>query len=144
MVPFARSSLVSTQHKLAILHRAAGGRTLVGHLARAQSAEQVAEASELGDELFRKMYETLLPHQPELEGTFKFDLGRAGKHMEHAQWPRMIGGDNFIGLPNLLVMRPASAGAMVGITQLLPKCNLLAVEGRRRDKDPQLHMALQY
>ena len=29
MVPFARSSLVSTQHKLAILHRAAGGRTLV-------------------------------------------------------------------------------------------------------------------
>jgi hypothetical protein len=35
MVPFARSSLVPTQHKLAILHRAAGGRTLVGHLARA-------------------------------------------------------------------------------------------------------------
>jgi hypothetical protein len=127
MVPFARSSLVSTQHKLAILHRAAGGRTLVGHLARAQSAEQVAEAFELGDELFRRMYETLL-HQP--EGTF--DLGRAGKHMEQAQWPRMLGGDNFIGLPNL--MRPASAGAMVGITHLLPKCNLLAAE----DKDPQL------
>ena len=69
------------------------------------------------------MYETLL-HQP--EGTF--DLGRAGKphrDMEQAQWPRMLGGDNFIGLPNL--MRPASAGAMVGITHLLPKCNLLAV-----------------
>jgi hypothetical protein len=64
MVPFARSSLVSTHHKLAILHRAAGGRTLVGHLARAQSAEQVAEAFEQGDELFRRMYETLL-HQPE-------------------------------------------------------------------------------
>ena len=46
--------------------------------------------------------------------------------------PRMLGGDNFIGLPNL--MRPASAGAMVGITHLLPKCNLLTVE----DKDPQL------
>ncbi len=47
----------------------------------------------------------------------------------------MLGGDNFIGLPSL--MRPASAGAisaMVGITHLLPKCNLLAVE----DKDPQL------
>ena len=101
MVPFARSSLVSTQHKLAILHRAAGGRTLVGNLARAQSAEQIAEAFELGDELFRRMYETLL-HQP--EGTF--DLGRAGKHMEQAQWPRMLGGDNFIGLPSL--MRPAS------------------------------------
>ena len=52
--------------------------------------------------------------------------------MEQAQWPRMLGGDNFIGLPN--VMRPASAGAMVGITHLLPKCNLLAKE----DKDPQL------
>ena len=127
MVPFAKSSLVSTQHKLAILHRAAGGRTLAGYLARTQSAEQVAEAFELGDELFRRMYETLL-HQP--EGTF--DLGRAGKHMEQAQWPRMLGGDNFIGLPNL--MRPASAGAMVGITHLLPKCNLLAAE----DKDPQL------
>ncbi len=85
MVPFARSSLVPTQHKLAILHRAAGGRTLVGHLARAQSTEQVAEAFELGDELFRRMYETLL-HQP--EGTF--ELGRAGKHMEQAQWPRML------------------------------------------------------
>ena len=89
------------------------------NLARAQSAEQVAEALELGDELFRRMYETLL-HQP--EGTF--DLGRAGKHrdMEQAQWPRMLGGDNFIGLPNL--MRPASAGAMLGIdpsgTHLLP------------------------
>jgi hypothetical protein len=135
MVPFpgrvARSSLVPTQHKLAILHRAAGGRTLVGHLARAQSAEQVAEAFELGDELLRRMYETLLHHwQPE----GPFDLGRAGKHMEQAQWPRMLGGDNFIGLPNLLVMRPASAGAMVGITYPLPKCNLrlLAVE----DKDP--------
>ena len=68
MIPFARSSLVSAQHKLAILHRAAGGRTLVGFLARAQSAEQVAEAFELGDELFRRMYETLL-QQP--EGTFK-------------------------------------------------------------------------
>jgi hypothetical protein len=68
MVPLARSSLVPTQHKLAILHRAAGGRTLVGHLARAQSAEQVAEAFELGDELFRRMYETQL-HQP--EGTFE-------------------------------------------------------------------------
>jgi hypothetical protein len=67
-------------------------------------------------------------HQP--EGTF--DLGRAGKHMEQAQWPRTLGGDNFIGLPNL--MRPASAGAMVGVTHLLAKCNLLAVE----DKDPQL------
>ena len=34
MVPFARSSLVSTQHKLAILHLAAGpgGRKLVGYL----------------------------------------------------------------------------------------------------------------
>ena len=52
--------------------------------------------------------------------------------MEQAQWPRMLGGDNFIGLPSL--MRPASAGAMVGITHLLPRCNLLAVE----DKDPQL------
>ncbi len=81
----------------------------------------------LGDELFRRMYETLL-HQP--EGTF--DLGRAGKHMEQAQWPRMLGGDNVIGLPNL--RRPANAGVMVGITRLLPKCNLLAVE----DKDPQL------
>jgi hypothetical protein len=131
MVPFTRSSLVSTQQKLAILHRAAGGRTLVGHLARAQSAEQVAEAFELGDELFRRMYETLL-HQP--EGTF--DLGRAGKHMEQAQWPRTLGGDNFIGLPNL--MKTASAGAMVGITHLLPKCNLLAAG----DKDPQLwHMS---
>ncbi len=69
----------------------------------------------------RRMYERLL-HQP--EGTF--DLGRAGKHMEQAQSPRMLGGDNFIGLPNLI--RPASAGAMVGITHLLPKCNLLAVE----------------
>jgi hypothetical protein len=79
------------------------------------------------------MYETLLHHwQP--EGTF--DLERAGKHMEQAQWPRMLGGDNFIGLPNLncYLMRPASAGAMVGITHLLPKCNLLAAE----DKDPQL------
>ncbi len=79
MVPLAGSSIVPTrtQHKLAILpvHRAAGGRTLVGYLARAQSAEQVAEAFELGDELFRRMYETLL-HQP------------AGKHMEQAQWPR--------------------------------------------------------
>jgi hypothetical protein len=85
----------------------------------------------LGDELFRRMYETVtLLHQP--EGTF--DLGRAGKHMEQAQWPRMLGGDNFIGLP--ILMRPASAGAMVGITHLLPKCtgNLLAGE----DKDPQL------
>ena len=54
MVPFARSSLVPTQHKLAILHRAAGGRALVGNLARAQSAEQIAEAFELGDELFRR------------------------------------------------------------------------------------------
>ncbi len=52
--------------------------------------------------------------------------------MEQAQWPRMLGGDNVIGLPNL--MRPASAGAMVGITHLLPKCNLLAAA----DKDPQL------
>jgi hypothetical protein len=42
----------------------------------------------------------------------------------------MLGGDNFIGLPNL--MKPASAGAMVGITHLLPK--LLAAE----DRDPQL------
>ena len=73
------------------------------------------------------MYETLL-HQP--EGIF--DLGRAGKHMEQAQWPRMLGGDNFIGLPNL--MKPASAGAMVGIThggsvtRLLPKYNLLAAD----------------
>ena len=58
------------------------------------------------------------------EGTF--DLGRAEKHME--QWPRMLGGDNFIGLPSLLVMKPASAGAMVGITHLLPKCKLLAAE----------------
>ena len=59
--------------------------------------------------------------------------------MEQAQWPRMLGGDNlnFIGLPNL--MRPASAGAMVGITHLLPKCNLLAAED---NKDPQLrHMS---
>ncbi len=131
MVPFARSSLVSTQHKLAILHRAARGRTLVGFLARAQSAEQVAEAFDLGDELFRRMYESL-NHQPECA----FDLGRAGKHMEQAQWPRMLGGDNFIGLPNL--MQPASAGAMVGITHLLPKCKMLAAE----DKDPQLwHMS---
>jgi hypothetical protein len=52
--------------------------------------------------------------------------------MEQAQWPTMLGGDNFIGLPKLI--RPASAGAMVGITHLLPKCNLLAVE----DEDPQL------
>jgi hypothetical protein len=74
------------------------------------------------------MYETLL-HQP--DGIF--DLGRAGKHMEQAQWPRMLGGDNFIGLPNL--MKPGNAGAMVGIT-LLPKCKLLAAE----DKDPQLRM----
>ncbi len=72
------------------------------------------------------MYETLL-YQP--EGIF--DLGRAGKHMEQAQWPRMLGGDSFIGLPNL--MKPGSAGAMVGIT-LLPKCKLLAAE----DEDPQL------
>jgi hypothetical protein len=37
MLPFTRSSLVSTQHKLAILHRAAGGRTLVGHLRLARA-----------------------------------------------------------------------------------------------------------
>jgi hypothetical protein len=29
--------------------------------------------------------------------------------MEQAQWPRMLGGDSFIGLPSL--MRPASARA---------------------------------
>ena len=52
--------------------------------------------------------------------------------MEQAQWPRMLGGDNFIGLPNL--MRPASAGAMVGITHLLPKCNLLPAEDSDNSK----------
>ena len=46
----------------------------------------------------------------------------------------LLGGDNFIGLPNLMRPASASAGAMVGITHLLPKCNLLAAE----DKDPQL------
>jgi hypothetical protein len=66
--------------------------------------------------------ETLL-QQP--EGTFDLGLGRAGKHMEQAQWPRMLGGDNFIGLPNL--MRPARAGAMVGIdhaptAKVQPQC----------------------
>jgi hypothetical protein len=52
--------------------------------------------------------------------------------MEQARWPRMLGGDNFIGLPNL--MKPASAGPIMGITHLLPKCALLAAE----DRDPQL------
>ena len=38
----------------------------------------------VGGELFRMLHQR--------EGTF--DLGRAEKHME--QWPRMLGGDNFI------------------------------------------------
>ena len=79
--------------------------------------------------MFETASETLL-RQP--EGTF--ELGRAGKHMEQAQSPRMLGGDNFIGLPTSTLIKPASAGAMVGITHLLSTCNLLAAE----DKDPQL------
>ncbi len=81
--------------------------------------------------MFETASETLL-RQPLAEGTF--ELGRAGKHMEQAQSPRMLGGDNFIGLPTSTLMKPASAGAMVGITHLLPTCNLLAAE----DKDPQV------
>ena len=58
--------------------------------------------------------------------------------MEQGQWPRMLGGENFIGLPTL--MKPASAGAMVGTTHLLPKCSALAVQSllAAEDKDPQL------
>ncbi len=50
-----------------------------------------------------------------------------GATSEQAQWPRMLGGDNFImiGLPNQV--RPASAGAMVGIdhaptAKVQPQC----------------------
>ena len=126
MQPFLNSNLVTTQDKLSILQYAAGPRSLAGHLARVQSEIQVARAFKLGDELFRATYAALL-RQP--EGTF--DPGQPGRHFEQAELPRNLGGLNFISL--LSLMKPAGAGAMVGILDLLPKCSLLTDLAR----DPQ-------
>ena len=126
MIPFLNSPLVKLQHKLCILHAAAGERSLFNYLARGQSREQTLLAFEAAEILFRGTYERLL-QQP--AGTF--DPGQSGWHKEQAELPRYLGGFNLPTLKNL--QEPAAAGAMVGIIDYLANCKLLG----SNERDPQ-------
>ncbi len=103
----------------------------MGYFARGQTKEEAIRALQQADILFREIYERPLK-QPAGTQHQAFDPSQPGRHKEHAELPRFVGGYNAGDLPTLVNLHePAAAGAMVGITGLLAQCTLLAVESRR-------------
>jgi hypothetical protein len=107
----------------------------MGHFARGPSKEQARSAFnkfQLADVLFRDIYE-------KLQATRRYFRPRpTGKAQRASRAPKISRGLN---LPTLVSWHePAAASAMVGITDLLAKCKLLAVEARDPSAMVQEHL----